>query len=64
MKAILLTAVVFGALTFSSCKKCTTCTKSNEPDTRYCEKDFDSNTAYGAAIDIKEASGFDCSSSL
>jgi hypothetical protein len=48
----------------SSCKKCKVCTKDGEPDTRYCEKDFNSNTEYGAAIDIKEAQGFDCSSSI
>jgi hypothetical protein len=47
-------------LAFSSCRECTVCTKSGDPDVRYCEKDFDSNTAYGLAVDIKEADGYNC----
>ncbi len=64
MKAILLTAVTIFTLAFSSCSKCTVCTKTSEPETRYCEKDFDSNTAYGVAIDIKEGQGYDCKKSI
>lgn len=56
-------AAVF-ALSFSSCSKCQVCTKDSEPETRYCEKDYDSKTAYGFAIDAKEAQGFNCKSSL
>lgn len=64
MKSILLSAFALCAITISSCNKCTVCSKSNEPDTRYCEKDFDSNTAYGIAIDLKEAQGYDCKKSI
>lgn len=64
MKTLLFTAAIVCALGTSSCKKCTTCTKSGEPDVRYCEKDFGSNTEYGIAVDLKEADGFDCKSSI
>lgn len=40
--------------------KCTTCTKDGGSEARICEKDYDSNTAYGFAIDAYEAMGYDC----
>ncbi len=64
MKSVFMLLAAVSLFTFSSCKKCTVCTKSNEPDVRYCEKDYDSNTEYGIAIDLKEADGYDCKSSL
>ena len=50
-------AILFGA---ASCAKCTTCTKSNATDVRFCEKDYSSNTAYGAQRDLYESQGYDC----
>lgn len=54
---LLFAVVISGA---SSCSKCTVCTKNNEPDVRLCEKDYDSHTAYGLAIDVYEAQNYDC----
>ena len=45
---------------FSSCRKCQICTKANSDEHRICEKDYDSNTAYGLAIDAKELDGYEC----
>ncbi len=48
----------------SSCSKCEVCTKTSEPETRYCRKDYNTSTEFGAVIDAKEAMGFDCKSSI
>jgi hypothetical protein len=47
-------------MSFSSCRKCEVCTKDSEPEVRICEKDYDSNTEYGLAIDFREAAGYEC----
>ena len=52
-------AIVF-LMSFSSCKKCQICTKDSEPEVRICEKDYDSQTAYGFALDVQEALGYNC----
>ncbi|MFN8310488.1 MAG: hypothetical protein U0T73_11040 [Chitinophagales bacterium] len=53
-------ALLFGC---ASCQKCTVCTKSNATDVRICKKDYNSNTAYGAAVDIYKAMNYDCTES-
>ena len=55
--AITATILLFGS---SSCSKCANCTKSGGSAVRVCEKDYDSNTAYGLALDYYEASGYNC----
>ena len=52
-------AAVF-VLTFSSCSKCQRCTKSGGSEVRLCEKDYNSSTAYGFAIDVQEGLGYNC----
>lgn len=64
MKSLLIAAVAIFGLGVASCGKCTVCTKSNETDVRICEKDYSSNTAYGAAVDIYEAQDYDCGKSI
>ncbi len=64
MKSLLIAAVAIFAVGMSSCAKCTVCSKSNETDVRICEKDYDSNTAYGLAIDVYEAQDYDCGKSI
>lgn len=60
-KIISITAILtIFILSFSSCGKCTDCTKSGGSAVRLCEKDYDSNTAYGFAVDYYENSGYDC----
>ena len=49
---------------FSSCKKCQVCTKSNSNEVRVCEKDYNGSTAYGLALDVYEAGGYVCKSSI
>ena len=44
----------------SSCSKCTDCTKSGGSDVRLCEKDYNSHTAYGLAVDVYEGQGYNC----
>jgi hypothetical protein len=64
-KLLFITAI---ALTFaaglSSCSKCQVCTKENSNEVRICEKDYNSNTAYGFTIDTYEASGYSCKGSI
>lgn len=44
----------------SSCGKCQICTKPSEPEARLCRDDYSSETEYGLAVDLKEASGYEC----
>lgn len=60
MKRIFIYATAFLLLGIASCGKCVTCRKDGGSKTRICEKDYDSNTAYGFAIDVQEAQGFEC----
>ena len=64
MKSLLIAAVAIAGLGMASCAKCTVCTKSNETDVRICEKDYDSKTEYGFAIDVYEAQDYDCGKSI
>ena len=52
-----------GITGMSACTKCKVCTKNNSPEVRLCEKDYNSETEYGAAVDAKEADGYDCTES-
>jgi hypothetical protein len=64
-KLLVLPAVaLFISMSISSCSKCKVCTKDSEPETRICEKDYNSNTEYGFAVDVKESQGFACKGSL
>lgn len=60
MKYIL--GIILGGMILSvaSCTKCTVCTKSGSTDVRLCEKDYNSNTAYGVAVDAYEYAGYNC----
>lgn len=49
-----------GVALLSSCTKCKLCTKDSEPEFRLCEKDYDSQTEYGATVDFYEAQGWSC----
>jgi hypothetical protein len=44
----------------NSCSKCQNCQKPASDEIRICEKDYDSNTLYGAAIDAYEIQGYVC----
>lgn len=48
----------------SSCSKCQVCKKPSEPETRICKGDYNTETEYGFAIDLKESQGFECKSSI
>jgi hypothetical protein len=56
----IIAAIVVITFSASSCSKCTNCTKSGGSVVRLCEKDYDSNTAYGFAIDVQESAGYNC----
>lgn len=60
MKSLIIVIATVFALTTSSCRKCTICTKDGDPDVRLCEKDYGSHTEYGLAIDIYEAQNYNC----
>jgi hypothetical protein len=62
LKKIFSTTTIIAVLILSasSCGKCTNCTKSGGSAVRLCEKDYDSNTAYGIAVDFYEGTGYDC----
>lgn len=51
---------VLAIVGLSSCADCKVCTKDSEPEIRICEKDYDTETEYGLAIDFEEAAGYEC----
>lgn len=64
-KVLAISAVVmFISMGFTSCKRCQVCKKDSEPTIRVCEKDYSSNTEYGLTLDVYEAQGYDCKTSL
>jgi hypothetical protein len=52
--------VSIAIISFSSCSKCTTCTKSGGSMVKLCEKDYSNNTSYGLAVDIYQNNGYNC----
>lgn len=66
MKKVLFASVfgIFFAMGMSSCSKCQVCTKPSEPEARLCKSDYSSETEFGIAVDVKEAQGYDCKSSI
>ncbi|MBP9152370.1 MAG: hypothetical protein KBF73_08820 [Flavobacteriales bacterium] len=50
----------FISIGLSSCSRCEICTKDNSNEIRICEKDYDTNTAFGFTVDTYEASGYKC----
>jgi hypothetical protein len=57
----LYTSIIILTFGVSSCKdKCEICTKDSEPEVRICEEDYNSNTEYGLALDLRIASGYNC----
>ncbi len=54
------TMAVFISMGFVSCKKCQKCTRSSSPTITICEKDYNSNTEYGLALDAYQATGYTC----
>lgn len=62
-----LMALIIGAAGItgmSACTKCKVCTKENADEVRLCQKDYSSNTAYGLAVDAREAAGYTCKESI
>lgn len=66
MKMIIFVAAIgFAMLTgFSSCKQCQICTKDSSPEVRICERDYNTDTEYGFAIDAQEAQGYNCKGAI
>lgn len=64
IKTLVLSTTVLLLIGATSCAKCKVCTKPGEAETRFCEKDYSSKTQYGLIIDLAEASGFTCKSSI
>ena len=53
-----------GITGMSACTKCKVCTKESSPEVRLCEKDYDTDTQYGIAVDAQEANGYSCKESI
>jgi len=64
MKKVALFVAAAGMLSLFACSKCKVCTKESSPELRICEKDYNSATEYGLAVDVAEAGGFTCKESL
>ena len=62
MKKIILSILCIGALGFTSCQKCQTCSDPDGllTDTEVCRGDYASNDDYNTAIDAMELVGLDC----
>ena len=56
-------AIVF-SMGITSCSKCQLCKKNNSPEVKVCEKDYNTNTEYGVAVDGYKAQGYTCNNSL
>lgn len=56
-------ATVF-ATGLGSCTKCEVCTKTNSPEIRVCEKDYNTKTQYNVMLDTYQANGYVCKSSI
>ena len=65
-KSLLLASAFLVVLSvgMSSCSKCQVCTKPSEAEARICKGDYNTETEYGFAIDLKESQGFECKSSI
>jgi len=61
IKLMALVVGIAGVTAMSACTKCKVCTKENADEVRICEKDYNNQTAYGLAIDFREADGYNCS---
>lgn len=59
MKNFTIISVIILMFSVASCK-CTTCKKDGGSKVRLCEKDYDSNTEYGFAVDAYEVMGYEC----
>lgn len=58
--SLLIASGLFIIIGFTSCVKCQVCLKDSSPEVRVCRNDYDNNTQYGLALDVKEAEGYDC----
>lgn len=64
LKLLALVMGTVGTTAMTACSKCKVCTKENEAEVRLCEKDYDSQTEYGFAVDVMEADGYNCKESF
>lgn len=64
MKKVALFLVVVAGVGFTSCSKCKICLKESSPEVRVCEKDYNTKTEYGVAVDAYELGGYKCEESL
>jgi len=64
MKKVALFIAVTAVVSLAACTKCKICTKESSPEIRICEKDYDSETQFGIAVDAAEAGGYTCTESL
>lgn len=55
-----LSITTFTVIALSSCGKCQICVKDGANEVRVCEKNYDSNTAYGLALDYYEGMEYTC----
>ena len=61
MKKLFFVLSVAGVFALTSCNKCQTCTAAGLAEVEYCENDYPGGkTAFNSAIDLLEASGWDC----
>lgn len=64
MRKVALFLAIAATVGFTACSKCKICTKESSAEVRLCEKDYDSKTAYGLAVDVQEGLGYTCKESL
>ncbi len=64
MKKVALFVAAAGVLSMAACTKCKVCTKENSPEVRLCEKDYDTETEFGFAVDAADAGGYTCTESF
>ena len=61
---ITMTAGILLSVGFGSCTKCEVCTKTNSPEVRVCEKDYNTKAQYNVVLDGYQAQGYVCKSSI
>lgn len=56
--------IMVSSISFTACSSCQVCTKASASEVRVCEKDYDSSTEFGLALDVYKALGYNCKASI
>lgn len=64
MRKVIILLAIAATAGLAACSKCKICIKESSPEVRVCEKDYNTKTEYGTAVDAYELAGYKCKESL